>query len=280
MAYATFEHNGVRRVGEVHGSALVPLEGLTEIGVDTPLTLLGDATRNDRDQVPVGEAQLLPVVPNPSKIFCVGLNYRAHVTETKRDLPTYPVLFPKFASNLIGPNDDIMLPPESTQVDYEGELVVVIGRRGRRIIEADALGHVLGYTVANDITMRDFQYKSHQWMQGKAWDASTPVGPYVVTPNEIDLAHTGIRTILNGETVQESDLSMLIFSIPKLIATISAFTVLNPGDLIFTGTPGGVGYRRDPQVFLTEGDKISVEVDGVGAVHNLILAEPKTQTSQ
>ncbi|MHA4854279.1 fumarylacetoacetate hydrolase family protein [Rhodococcus sp. MSC1_016] len=280
MAYTTFEHNGVRRVGEVRGAALVPLEGITEIGLGTPLTLLGDATRNDRDQIPVEEAQLLPVVPNPSKIFCVGLNYRAHVKETKRDLPTYPVLFPKFASNLIGPHDDIMLPPESSQVDYEGELVVVIGRQGRRIVESDALDHVLGYTVANDTTMRDFQYKTHQWMQGKAWDASTPVGPYVVTPDEIDLNNAGIRTTLNGETVQESDLSMLIFSIPKLIATISAFTVLKPGDLIFTGTPGGVGYRRDPQVFLNDGDKISVEIDGVGAVNNLVRAEPKTQTWQ
>jgi len=146
--------------------------------------------------------------------------------------------------SLLGAYDDIVLPPESQQVDYEGELVVVIGHGGRRIAEQDALDHVLGYTVANDITMRDFQYKTHQWIQGKAWDASTPVGPYLVRPSEVDISHAGIRTILNGQKVQESDLSRLIFSIPHLISTISTFSTLRTGDLILTGTPGGVGYAR------------------------------------
>ncbi|WP_433566714.1 fumarylacetoacetate hydrolase family protein [Nocardia sp. CA-151230] len=273
MAYATYEHRGVRAVGEVRDSTLIPLEGVTDLGNGSMPDQLMSATRNVRAQVPVDEVRLLPPVQSPSKILCVGLNYRTHVTETKRELPTYPVLFSKFASNLLGPNDDIMLPPESTQVDYEGELVVVIGRPGRRIAEADALDHVLGYTVANDVTMRDFQYKTHQWLQGKAWDASTPIGPYLVPPNEINLENAGIRTVLNGEKVQESDLSMLIFSIPHLIATISTFAELKPGDLIFTGTPGGVGYRRDPQVFLREGDTISVEIDGLGALHNHVRAD-------
>ncbi|MFD3702054.1 fumarylacetoacetate hydrolase family protein [Nocardia sp. NPDC058658] len=273
MAYMTYEHRGARRVGEVQGSALVPLRGLTEVGSATTAEVLAEAERDTGGRVEIDAVRLLPVVPNPSKVFCVGLNYREHVTETKRELPTYPVLFPKFADSLIGAYDDIVLPPESTQVDYEGELAVVIGRTGRRIAEADAAEHVLGYTTANDITMRDFQYKTHQWMQGKAWQASTPLGPALVTPAEVDLSSAGIRTVLNGEKVQESDLSMLIFSIPRLIAEISTFTTLTPGDVILTGTPGGVGYRRDPQLFLRDGDQVSVEIDGVGSVRNLVRGE-------
>ncbi|WP_040786788.1 fumarylacetoacetate hydrolase family protein [Nocardia pneumoniae] len=273
MAYATFERRGVRRVGEVQGTSLVPLAELREIGADTTPDVLRIAVRDIRGTVPVDEVRLLPVVPRPSKVFCVGLNYREHVAETNREMPKYPVLFPKFADSLIGAYDDIVLPAESEQVDYEGELVVVIGRPGRRIAESDALDHVLGYTVANDVTMRDFQYKTHQWMQGKAWDASTPIGPYLIPPDGVDIDKVGLRTILNGEKVQESDLSMLIFSIPRLIATISTFTTLTPGDLILTGTPGGVGFRRDPQLFLTDGDSISVEVDGVGVLRNRVRAD-------
>lgn len=273
MRYATYAHHGQRQVGERRGTSLVPLPGLTELGAAVTPHILAVAPRNASAAVPVERVRLLPVVPQPSKVFCVGLNYRSHVTETKRDLPTYPVLFPKFAASLLGPYDDIVLPPESTQVDYEGELAVVIGRAGRRIAETDALDHVLGYTVANDITMRDYQYQTHQWMQGKAWDASTPIGPYLVTPEDVDIDNAGIRTVLNGEKVQESDLSKLIFSIPKLIATISTFTALTPGDLILTGTPSGVGYRRDPQVFLRDGDEITVEVDGIGALRNRVRTE-------
>lgn len=273
MAYATYEFNGARGVGEVDGDHLVPLEGITEIGVSTPIDVLAAAPRRRADSVAINDVTLLPVVPNPTKILCVGLNYRDHVTETKRDLPTYPVMFAKYASSLIGAYDDIAVPPESEQVDYEGELAVVIGRSGRRISEQNALDHVLGYSAANDITMRDFQYKTHQWIQGKAWDASTPVGPTVVTPGEVDITAAGIRTIVNGEKVQESDLSYLIFSIASLISTISTFTTLEPGDIILTGTPGGVGYRRDPQLFLHPGDSVSVEIDGIGTVRNSVVAQ-------
>lgn len=270
MPYATYRHQGQIRVGEVRGTELIPLEDVTELGTDTSPEALADSAREEAGAVALSEVALLPVVPNPSKVVCVGLNYRDHVLETKRELPTYPVMFPKYASSLLGAYDDIVVPPESVQVDYEGEMAIVIGRGGRRIAEADALEHVLGYTVANDITMRDFQYKTHQWMQGKAWDASTPIGPYLVTPDEVDITQAAIRTVLNGEKVQESDLSQLIFTVPVLIATISTFTALRAGDLILTGTPGGVGYRREPQVFLTDGDRISVEIDGVGAVHNTV----------
>ncbi|MBB5157205.1 fumarylacetoacetate hydrolase family protein [Saccharopolyspora phatthalungensis] len=273
MAYATFEYQGRRQVGRVDGGTLVPLAGLTELGRDTSTASLARAHELTGEAVPLREVRLLPVVPNPDKIICVGLNYHSHVGETHRELPSYPVLFTKFASSLIGAGDDILLPPESGQTDYEGELAVVIGQPGRRISRDAAPAHILGYTVANDVTMRDFQYKTHQWLQGKAWDRATPLGPCLVPPAEVDLASAGIRTILRGEKVQSADLSQLIFDIPTLIATVSEFTTLLPGDIILTGTPGGVGYRREPQVFLAPGDEITVEIDGVGTLTNRVRAE-------
>ena len=272
MRYVTFEHAGRRRIGRVEGELVQPLDGPAELGRDTSAEVLAGLA-------PVGQpvaretVRLLPVVPNPDKIVCVGLNYHAHVGETGRDLPTYPVLFTKFASSLVGPSDEIVLPPESTQVDYEAELVVVIGKGGRRIAREAASEHVLGYTVANDVTMRDYQYKTHQWLQGKAWDHSTPLGPELVTRDEADVSAAAVRTELNGETLQSSDTSKLIFDIATLVATVSEFTEVLPGDLILTGTPGGVGFRRDPQVFLRDGDEIAVEVGGIGRLVNRVRAE-------
>jgi len=271
MKFASYEYRDHNGVGEVVGDTLLPLEGVTEIGLATTSATLASGRR--LASIPLSSVRIRPVVPAPSKIFCVGLNFRAHVEETGRELPTYPVLFPKWASSLIGAGDDIVLPPESSQVDYEGELAVIIGTPGRRIAEKDASNHILGFAVANDVTMRDYQYKTHQWLQGKAWDRSTPVGPYLVTPDEVAIESSGIRTHLNGEKVQDSNLSYLIFSIPNLIATLSEFTELQPGDIILTGTPSGVGYRRDPQVFLADGDTVTVEIDGVGTLTSRVRAE-------
>ena len=272
MAYATYEYQGQRRVGRVEptstGDHLIPLAGLTELGRDTPADVLAVAAELPDEAVAAADVYLCPVVPHPDKIICVGLNYLAHVGETGRDLPTYPVMFTKFASSLIGPRDDILLPPESEQVDYEAELAVIIGRAGRRIPRDQAADHVLGYTVANDVTMRDYQYKTHQWLQGKSWDGSTPLGPYLVPPPEADVTAAGVRTIMGGEKLQDSDTSRLIFDIPTLVATVSEFTTVLPGDVILTGTPGGVGFRRDPQLFLRDGDEITVEVDGIGSLTN------------
>jgi acylpyruvate hydrolase len=273
MAYASYEYNGRTHVGQVDGDDLVPLAGLTRISPETSIDVLNASTRLASEKVPTADVTLKAVSPTAGKIICVGLNYKAHIEESNRELPTYPVMFPKYASNLIGPNDDIVLPPEVTQVDFEGELAVIIGRRGRRIKEENALDHVLGYSVCNDVTMRDFQYKTHQWMQGKAWDKSTPIGPFIVTPDEIDLTRAGITTTLNGEVVQKSDLSYMIFSVARLIATVSEFTILEPGDIILTGTPSGVGYRRNPQLFLTDGDTITVDIEGVGSITNRVTAE-------
>jgi acylpyruvate hydrolase len=271
MRYAsTFDTSGAPVVAELQGDSLVPLAGLDELGPLTTAEVLAAAERRTADAFPAAGARLRPVVPNPAKVICVGLNYKAHIEETGRTDSDYPVLFPKFASSLTGPQAELELPPESDQVDYEGELTVVIGAPGRRISEADAAGHVLGYTVANDISMRDYQYKTHQWMQGKAWDACTPVGPYLVTADEVDISAQTISTTVNGEKVQESSISLLIFPIPTLIAAISEFTELRTGDLILTGTPSGVGARRTPPLFLKSGDVVTVDVTGVGTLRNTI----------
>jgi len=273
MRLMSVEVGGAQRVAEVVGEELVLLEGFSELGRETSIDALAATPRDRLSAVPLSSATARPLIPNPGKVFCVGLNYLSHVEETKRDLPKYPVLFPKFASSLIAHDDDIVLPPESTQADYEAELAVIIGKSGRRISEADAAGHVLGYSVANDVTMRDYQYKTHQWMQGKAWDRSTPIGPALVTPDEVDITDLRISTTLNGEILQDSRTSRLMFSIPRLISVISEFTALEPGDIILTGTPGGVGYRRDPQVFLNDGDVVEVEVEGIGRLTNRVVAE-------
>lgn len=273
MRFVSAEKDGRRFAGVVEGDRVVPLAGIEELGVETSLSRLRAAERVESETLPLDAVHLRPVVPRPGKVFCVGLNYRAHIEESGRSDSDYPVLFAKFASSLIGPYDEIALPPEAEQPDYEGEVVVVIGERGRRISREDAMKHVAGYAVANDVTMRDFQYRTHQWMQGKAWDASTPVGPALVTQDEVDIRDVGIRLRLNGEVMQESSTSLLIFDVPTLVSTISQFTSVEPGDLILTGTPGGVGHRRDPQVVLADGDAVSVEVDGIGEIRNTVRAE-------
>jgi len=273
MRWVSFLHDGRPQVGVIQGDSVIPLAGIDAIGAGAGTAELRAAQPEPDRAVRRADVRLLPASPAPRKVLCVGLNYSGHITETGRETPTYPVLFAKYASSLISATDAIRLPPESLQVDYEGELAVVIGKPGRRICRDRALDHVLGYTVANDVTMRDFQYKTHQWIQGKAWDASTPIGPEIVSPDEVDLPSSGIRTVLNGETVQHSDLSHLIFDIPALIATISEFAALEAGDVILTGTPSGVGYRRDPQRFLQPGDQIAVEIDGIGRIDSSVQAE-------
>ena len=193
----------------------------------------------------MGELTFLSVT-RPGKVVCVGLNYRGHVEETGRELPAYPTLFGKFADSLCGPYDDIPLPAASDKVDWEAELTVVIGREARGVDAGHALDHVAGYTVANDTSMRDWQNRTLQWLQGKNFEASTPVGPVLVTPDEVDHASDlRISCTVNDEVVQDSRTSDLIFPPDHLIAYISTFTTLRPGDLILTGTPAGVGHAAD-----------------------------------
>jgi acylpyruvate hydrolase len=272
MRFASVRHEGTPMAVFIDGDQAVPLRGIEELGSATPLSLLRDPPLEPDSAFPAAGLERRPVVPRPGKVICVGLNYADHIEETKREPTAYPVLFTKFASTLTGPFDDIPLPPESEAIDYEGELVVVIGERGRRIPPEHALHFVAGYAVANDVSMRDYQYKTHQWLQGKAWEASTPVGPDLVTREEVTEPLT-LRTFVNGKKTQEASTSLLIFDIATLISTVSEFTTIEPGDLILTGTPGGVGFRREPKLLLKDGDVVTVEVDQVGRIENRCVAD-------
>ena len=274
MRFASCRHAGRDFAAAIVDDVAIPLAGIAELGPDSLDRLPHEAPRAGADAVPLADVRLRPLVPRPGKIICVGLNYLDHVGETGRDIPEYPVLFTKFAEALIGPSDPIVLPAESTQVDYEGELAVVIGRAGRRIAAEDGLAHVAGYTIANDVTMRDFQYKTHQWLQGKAWEASTPLGPWLVTPDEVgDPSALELRLSIGDRVLQKASTAQMMFDVPTLIAHISTFVTLQPGDVILTGTPGGVGFRREPQVFLAPGDRVRVEIAGLGALENAVVAE-------
>jgi 2-keto-4-pentenoate hydratase/2-oxohepta-3-ene-1,7-dioic acid hydratase in catechol pathway len=220
-------------------------------------------------------ATLLAPVHDPRKIVCIGLNYRDHAAETGAEIPAEPILFSKYPTALVGHRADILVPAESTQVDYEAELVVVVGRGGRRIKKERAMEHVAGYAVGHDVSARDWQLHKpgKQWMAGKTFDTFAPVGPAVVTPDEVPDAHAlGIRLRLNGQTMQDSSTSQLIFPVDALIAHLSTIFTLEPGDLIFTGTPPGVGMSRKPPVWLKPGDVVEVEIDGLGTLRNRVVA--------
>lgn len=278
MRYASVIHEGRALAVEVRDGMAVPLRGLTELGRATPLSALAAAPREEHAALPLEEVGFRPVVPDPDKVICVGLNYAAHAEEAQRDVESYPVLFTKFASSLCGAFEEIPCPPESRAVDYEGELAVVIGEAGRRIARERALKHVAGVSVANDVTMRDYQGRTHQWLQGKAWDRSTPVGPELVTLDEAgDLGALRLRTEVNGEVVQDASTAQMLFDVPTLVAAVSEFAALKPGDLILTGTPSGVGYRREPRLLLGDGDVVAVSVEGVGRVENRFAAQARAR---
>ncbi|HZQ03571.1 MAG TPA: fumarylacetoacetate hydrolase family protein [Gaiellaceae bacterium] len=202
------------------------------------------------------------------KIVCLGLNYRRHAEEQSVELPKAPLLFGKFANTLCGDGDAILLPPGIGHVDAEAELAVVIGRRAHAVPEADALAYVAGYTCANDVSARDAQHRDGQWFRGKGYDTFCPVGPRIVPADELDPGDLRIQQRLNGEVLQDARTSMLIFSVPQLVAYISGVLTLEPGDLILTGTPGGVGVFREPKVALQDGDVVEIELEGVGVLRN------------
>ena len=274
VRFASVTHQGQPFAVMIEGDTATPLLDIAELGRRTPASLLRSPPLYDKVSLPVGELSYRPVIPNPSKVICVGLNYLAHIQETQNEEHPYPTLFTKFASSLTGPYDDIPRPPESDAVDYEGELTVVIGERVRRVAREDALAAVAGYTVANDVSMRDYQYKTTQFLQGKAWDGATPVGPWLVTGDEIgDPGSLSVRTTVNGAVVQDASTAQLIFDIATLVSTISEFAALDPGDLILTGTPSGVGFRREPPLLLGDGDVVVVEIDQVGRLENRCVTE-------
>jgi 2-keto-4-pentenoate hydratase/2-oxohepta-3-ene-1,7-dioic acid hydratase in catechol pathway len=222
------------------------------------------------------DVQLLAPVPDPRKIICIGLNYRDHAAESGVSPPSEPILFSKYATALIGHGASIVLPAASQEVDYEAELVVVIGRGGRHIARTRGLEHVGGYAVGHDVSARDWQLNKpgKQWMAGKTFDTFAPVGPELVSPDEIPDPHNlGIRLRLNGQTMQNSSTSQLIFQVDELVAYLSGVFTLEPGDLIFTGTPPGVGMARKPPVWLKPGDVVEVEIDHLGTLRNTVISE-------
>ncbi|MET7690396.1 fumarylacetoacetate hydrolase family protein [Streptomyces sp. NPDC005483] len=211
----------------------------------------------------VSRSQLAPVIPYPGKIVCVGLNYRTHITEMGRDLPEFPTLFAKYPEALIGPNDPLTLPEESDAVDWEAELVVVVGQRVRRADRAAAEAAIAGYTILNDVTLRDWQFRTREWLQGKTWEATTPLGPYLVTPDEL-APDAEISCTIDDEVVQKSNIGDLLFDAADLVSYISTILTLNPGDLIATGTTGGVGHARKPPRYLQGGETVVTRIDGIG----------------
>ncbi|MGW4844400.1 fumarylacetoacetate hydrolase family protein [Nocardia brasiliensis] len=217
-----------------------------------------------------------PVVPRPGKIICVGLNYRTHITEMGRAIPEYPTLFAKFPEALVGAHDDIVLPAASTAMDWEAELAVVIGHRIRHARGADAAAAIAGYSVLNDVTARDFQYRTKEWLQGKTFEATTPFGPVVVTADEFDPAQAQLSCYVDGDLVQSAPPADLVFDAGALIEYISAIVTLNPGDVIATGTPGGVGHARRPPRYLRPGSVVRTRITGLGELRNHAVAEPLT----
>jgi 2-keto-4-pentenoate hydratase/2-oxohepta-3-ene-1,7-dioic acid hydratase in catechol pathway len=214
---------------------------------------------------PVGEVQLLPPVPDPEKIVCIGLNYRSHAAEAGIDPPSSPTFFAKYRNALAAPGATVALPAGSGKVDFEAEVAFVLGRRAHRVPEDRALDHLAGYTLFNDLSARDLQFSTPQWMPGKVFDGSAPCGPALVTPDEAG-PHDAIEISLqlNGETMQSASTADLVFSVPQLIAHLSALMTLEPGDLIATGTPAGVGSVREPRVWLAEGDEVVVSSPTLG----------------
>ncbi len=224
--------------------------------------------------LPLDSVRLMAPVPHPHKLICVGLNYRDHAIESKMEIPKVPTIFNKFATSVVGPGDSIVLPKVSTQPDYEAEFAFVIGRGGRNIPAENWRDHVFGYTIVNDVSARDYQMSTSQWLMGKTFDTFAPMGPWIVSADEIPDPHTlDIRMTINGEVLQDSNTRELIFKVPELVAYLSSVFTLEPGDIVSTGTPAGVGFARKPPRLLKAGDECVVSVQGIGELRNPVVAE-------
>jgi 2-keto-4-pentenoate hydratase/2-oxohepta-3-ene-1,7-dioic acid hydratase in catechol pathway len=225
------------------------------------------------------EVELGPPVPDPEKILCLGLNYPEHAAEAGADIPPVPTFFAKFHNSLVGPTSPVILPTASPFIDYEGELVVVIGKRCKHVAEQEALASVAGYTICNDVSARDLQMQTSQWTAGKAIDTFAPMGPGIVLAADIpDPQALTLTTRVNGEVVQRESTSQMIFSVAATIAFLRSFMTLEPGDVIATGTPSGIGAKRQPPLFLRAGDIVEVEIEPIGMIRNQMVAEARSQT--
>jgi 2-keto-4-pentenoate hydratase/2-oxohepta-3-ene-1,7-dioic acid hydratase in catechol pathway len=314
MRLLTFEQNGRHRVGGELNGRIVDLQSAFALSVLTTVGFTADALERAERLLPCDvtrflgcgsgcfdaaraaldyaarlsdgmgtrgifyeerEITRLAPVTRPPKIICLGLNYRDHAIESKAPIPTEPVVFSKYPTAIIGPNAPIRLPPDSQKVDFEAELVLVIGKGGRNIPEADAMVHVAGYTCGHDVSARDYQLErgGGQWVIGKTFDTFAPLGPVLVTPDELPDPHQlRIQCRVNGRTMQDSNTGQMIFSVPQVIAYLSRVLTLEPGDIVFTGTPPGVGFARKPPIFLKDGDVVEIEVEGIGILRNPVKA--------
>jgi acylpyruvate hydrolase len=274
MKLLTFRTNGGTRAGRLDGDQVVELAD-ADVGA---LLARGDAGLSDARSAsgnarPLSGLDLAPVILDPPKIICVGQNYLAHITEQGVKVPEYPTLFNKFRRTLIGPRDDIVLPRVSDEVDWEVELTIVIGKHARHVSGAAAEEAIFGYTVLNDTSIRDWQRRTTQWMQGKAFEASTPIGPAVVSRDEVDANNLRLWTEVDGTLMQDSNTSDLLFNPAAVVAYCSEMITLEPGDVIATGTPSGVGFARNPPIFLRPGQTVRCGVDGIGELVNRTVKE-------
>jgi 2-keto-4-pentenoate hydratase/2-oxohepta-3-ene-1,7-dioic acid hydratase in catechol pathway len=265
--------------GGAPGVGYIEDGGIQSLGGGSLLEYILHGRSPDRqpggETVSLGEASLHPPIARPGKIVAIGLNYVDHAEETGAPIPDKPVVFTKYPNTIVGPGAPIRIPPITEQVDYEAELAVVIGRRAKNVSESEALDYVFGYTNSNDVSARDLQFsEGGQWTRSKSIDTFLPLGPYVATRDDVpDPQNLFIRAILNGETVQDGHTSRMIFSVAEIVSFLSQGMTLEPGDVIITGTPPGVGMAREPQLWMKPGDEVSIEIEGLGTLTNPVEAE-------
>ncbi len=272
MKLATVRVNGEARAARITDDVAILLDA-ADVG-----ELLADEdwaqrAAADGESIALEGLDYLPVIPRPDKIVCLGLNYATHIAETGRQTPEFPTLFGKYSGALTGAYSDITKPRQSDTLDWECELALVVGKGGRDISPEDALDHVAGYTVSNDVTVREWQRRTLQFLAGKTWEALTPLGPWLVTADELPPGASGLRieTLVDGEVMQSSNTSDLLFDVKAIVAYVSEIVSLKPGDVILTGTPGGVGNARDPKVFLKPGQLLETVIEKVGHQKNRIV---------
>jgi 2-keto-4-pentenoate hydratase/2-oxohepta-3-ene-1,7-dioic acid hydratase in catechol pathway len=281
MKFATFRVGDRATWGVIDGDEAVDLGSMFRARyVDLKAVIAAGALAQvaseiaKADRHPVAKIEWLPVITNPDKILCIGLNYETHRRETGRAVVEYPTVFTRFANTQLGHLGGIVCPRVSSDLDFEGEMAVVIGKGGRYITPENACSHIAGYSCYNDASIRDFQHHTHQFTPGKNFPATGAFGPWLMTPDEIgDVASLKLQTRLNGVVVQEARIAQMIFDIPRQIEYCSTFTRLEPGDVIVTGTPGGVGAKRTPPLWMKPGDVVEVEIERLGLLRNDVVAE-------
>lgn len=274
MRYVSFTRpDGKASFGRLDGQTVFDLGG-AYASLKAAIAADALASLADGEAFALDAVRLLPVIPDPDKILCVGLNYASHVAETGREQKEHPAIFTRYADSLIAEGEAMVRPPESVRFDYEGEVAIIIGKKGRRIAPENAWDHIAGYAPFNDGSIRDWQRHNIQFTPGKTWPGTGGFGPALVTPDEIaDLGAQRVQTRLNGELVQDQPISDMIWDIPTIIAYCSAFTDLNPGDVIATGTPGGVGDKRKPALYMKAGDVVEISVGVIGTLTNPVIDE-------